>query len=53
MAKGNLLDDLARGFKDFVKDLERMLNPNRQPQRVRVPIPVRSRHPQDRSPYNR
>ena len=40
MAKRNILDELERRVREWLKDLDQALNP-RQPQRAKVPIPVR------------
>ena len=40
MAKRNILDELERRVREWLKDLDQALNP-RQPERVKVPVPVR------------
>ncbi len=51
MAKNeqNFLDDVVRRVRDLVKELERMLNPQRT--RVPVPVPVRPPQPSRRDSY--
>ena len=40
MAKRNIWDELERRVREWLKDLDQALNP-RQPQRAKVPVPVR------------
>ena len=43
--KPSLWDDLVEGAREVAEALGRMLNPDQQPKRVPVPIPVRSNPP--------
>ncbi|MBZ0298334.1 MAG: hypothetical protein K8J31_01260 [Anaerolineae bacterium] len=46
MAKRNFWDEVERRVREWLQDLDSVLTP-RQPERVRVPVPVRVR-PDDR-----
>lgn len=43
--KRTLLDDLVDGAREIMETLDRLLNPDRTPKRVPVPIPVRVNPP--------
>lgn len=46
----NILDDLARRVRDWVQELDKLLDPQpRQP--ARVPVPVRTPQKPRRDPY--
>jgi len=47
--KPSLWDDLVEGAREIAEALGRMLNPDQQPKRVPVPIPVRSTPPPRRT----
>jgi hypothetical protein len=40
MAKRNIWDEVERRVREWLKDLDSVLTP-RQPERARVPVPVR------------
>jgi hypothetical protein len=46
----NPLDEIARRVRDWMKELDTLLNPQ-QPQRARVPVPVRTPQDQRRNNY--
>lgn len=43
--KRSLWDDVVEGVRDVADALGRMLNPDRQPKRAPVPIPIRANPP--------
>jgi hypothetical protein len=44
--KRNVLDDIADGVREILRDLDRLFNPQQKQQRALVPVPVRK--PQQR-----
>ncbi len=48
MAKRNIWDELERRVREWLKELDQALNP-RQPERARVPVPVRANPDRRRS----
>ncbi len=46
MAKRNFWDEMERRVREWLKDLDSALTP-RQPERARVPVPVRVRPEKD------
>jgi hypothetical protein len=49
-AKRNVLDDLADGVREILRDLDRILNPQQKPARALVPVPVRKQPQRPRPP---
>ncbi len=48
----NILDDIADGVRQVLDEIDRLINPEKQPKPVPVPIPVRIR-PDRRFPDER
>jgi hypothetical protein len=46
--KRNVLDDIADGVREILRDFDRLLNPQQKPARVLVPIPIRKQQQRPR-----
>lgn len=51
--KKNVLDEIGKRIREAVEEIERLFNPQQQPEPVRIPVPVRPRPPMQRPPEDR
>lgn len=40
--KRNIIEEVAEGIRQILEDLDTLISPEKQQQRARVPVPVRS-----------
>lgn len=48
--KRSIVDEVAEGIRQILEDLDSLISPEKQQQRARVPVPVRSNRDPRRDP---